>query len=348
MSKSTVLFILLAIWIAMPMAMAQKRGRRVSPTSKRSMTNAYLANKKYTSLGGSLNATNYFGDLTPKASFLSTDIRFTRPDISIFAMRRLSPRFTARASFSWGRLQGDDNKSASISSSDAKFRYVRNLHFRNDIKELAVTGIFDILANRRTFLKRPQYIPYIFAGIGVIYHNPKAKTPLPNPNTPEVATPESKWIDLQPLGTEGQGQPGYRKKYSRIQPVIPIGIGLRYKLRPQWDIAFEIGYRFTFTDYLDDVSGNYPDLANMDSRAKTMSYRSKEPIAAYSKKDREQGLRRFYNNDDPNFKPFANDAPGFGGEGDQRGSPKQKDVYLITGVHLSYLIPPPGRKSRFR
>ncbi len=43
-------------------------------------------------------------------------------------------------------------------------------------------------------------------------------------------------------------------EYSNIQPAIPFGVGFKYVLNPKWYIGFEIGFRKTFFDYLDNVS----------------------------------------------------------------------------------------------
>jgi len=42
--------------------------------------------------------------------------------------------------------------------------------------------------------------------------------------------------------------------YSRIQPVIPFGIGIKYRLNKQWNLEFEFGARKTFSDWIDRVS----------------------------------------------------------------------------------------------
>ncbi|MCH8048068.1 MAG: hypothetical protein IID44_30610, partial [Planctomycetes bacterium] len=155
-----------------------------------------------------------------------------------------------------GRIMGEDRKGSKPSGND-KFRWNRNLSFRNDLLEFKLDAIFDLFENRGTFKKRPDYTPYAFIGFAMFLHNPKAKI-------------NGKWVALKPLSTEGQGlgravladgslgrEPP--KPYSLIQPAIPFGVGFRYKLDRQLDIAFEIGWRATFTDYLDDVGGFYYD-----------------------------------------------------------------------------------------
>jgi hypothetical protein len=72
-------------------------------------------------------------------------------------------------------LKGDDFDSADPYGDKSKFRYVRNLSFRNDIKELAFVAVWDIFGNHGTFLNRVPVTPYAFAGLGVFHHNPKGK-----------------------------------------------------------------------------------------------------------------------------------------------------------------------------
>jgi len=51
--------------------------------------------------------------------------------------------------------------------------------------------------------------------------------------------------------------------YSRIQPVIPFGLGLKYRLNKQWNLEFEFGARKTFYDGLDKISGHaFPNKIN--------------------------------------------------------------------------------------
>ncbi len=45
-----------------------------------------------------------------------------------------------------------------------------------------------------------------------------------------------------------------RDNSARIQPVIPFGLGLKYRLNKQWNLEFEFGARKTFYDQLDQVS----------------------------------------------------------------------------------------------
>lgn len=53
--------------------------------------------------------------------------------------------------------------------------------------------------------------------------------------------------------------------YSRIQPVVPFGLGLKYRLNKQWNLEFEFGARKTFYDGVDRISGSTsPNKLNPD------------------------------------------------------------------------------------
>ena len=64
------------------------------------------------------------------------------------------------------------------------------------------------------------------------------------------------------LGTEGQGSAAYpdRKPYSSMGVCIPIAVGFKYNVSDTMNVFAEVGYRFTTSDYIDDVSTTYaPD-----------------------------------------------------------------------------------------
>lgn len=314
-------------------------------------------NKRYINLGASVDALNYFGDLAPKSQIASTNISFTRPAFTIFGSYRYTPNLTFRGSFSWGRIVGDDFESASTTGDKSKFRYIRNLSFRNDIKEIAFVAVWDIFGNHGTFLNRVPFTPYVFAGVAAFHHNPKAKAPELDiwGNPLEEA---GEYVALRDLGTEGQLSEHYDiKQYSTIQASIPFGIGVRAKLQKRLDFEFEIGYRFLFTDYIDDVSGMYVDKGALDSQlAKAMSDRSREVNAVVSEKPRD-----FENTITPNTTLVTLDPSPFDGEqytiyggyGQEhptanRGFSNDKDIYIVTSLKISYIISGSFQRAKFR
>lgn len=269
--------------------------------------------KTYNTISVQLNAMNYFGDIVPESDFTSLRFKSTRPNLGVTYSHRFTPRISVRGGLAWGRITGDDAKSASSVEADNIPRFIRNLSFRNDIKELSAVATFDLFENRGTYLKRPDFSPYVFAGVAVFAHNPKAEY-------------RGSFVALQPLGTEGQNAPtavrdslGYPDAYHKIQIAIPFGLGVKYKLDKNWDLGFEIGWRKTFTDYLDDVSGEYADPADLEGQALAFADRSLPGS------------------------PF-----GYGKLNDQRGDKTDKDWYIVAGFSLNYIIPSNMRSPKFR
>lgn len=268
--------------------------------------------RAYNTVSLQLNAMNYFGDIVPEADFTSLRLKSTRPNIGVTYAHRFTPRISVRGGLAWGRITGDDQKSASPNEADNLPRFQRNLSFRNDIKELSVVATFDLFENRGTYLKRPDFSPYAFAGVAVFAHNPKAEL-------------NGSFIALQPLGTEGQyasnrtnsidGE-AYPDPYSKIQIAIPFGLGVKYKLDKNWDLGFEIGWRKTFTDYLDDVSTDYANPADLT---------------------------------EPNAQVMANRSIGGAHlPGEQRGDTTDKDWYIVSGLNLNYILPTNIKSPKFR
>lgn len=317
---------------------AQRRDNYRGDISKfRGFRNRFPKQSKYVSLGVTVNALNYFGDLAPKSGIFSTDISLTKPGFGLVGSYRLGERFSMRGSFTYGRVYGDDSEAADPQGEESVYRYVRNLHFRNDIKELAVTAVFDLFKHKRSYISRLQFTPYAFGGIAVLHHNPKAKVPV------EAGIPEAgQWVELEPLGTEGQYVEGAGvDKYSKIQIAIPLGIGLRYKLSQNFDLAFEVGYRHLFFDHLDDVGGNYIDknrLGGVNSLAGIMSDGSTrvEEIPDLEKIQPPKAYNSPYGD------PYLV-IPGYGHENTNggpnvRGNSSDNDIYIITSIQLSYVF----------
>jgi hypothetical protein len=291
--------------------------------------------EKYWSVGAQINAFNYFGDLNPLKQFVSTKIDHTRPNFGVQITKKMTTHISVRASLNYGRLVGNDNTAASPDASSSVGRYGRNLHFRNDIIELAVVGQYELFKNPNRFYRRAYWNPYVFVGIAGVYHNPKAKAP---------ESMGGGWVALRPLGTEGQGKEGYAKMYSNFVMAFPLGIGVRFRLNDRWDLSAEVGGRILTTDHIDDVGGNYPNLKDLDSElARRMSNRTAEPTNVFSGNTRDiaslepklGGLTTFIDSDGKVYPLLDGREPGSvrGSQGKQLN-----DFYLVTGVHVNYIL----------
>ena len=271
--------------------------------------------KQYNSVGFSLNAMNYFGDVVPVTNFTSLRFGATRVGAGVSITRRFYPRLSGRFGLSYGRISGDDSKAADPNDPDARFRYNRNMSFRNDILEASAVAVFDLIENRNNYLKRPDFVPYVFAGVAGFYHNPKG---LVGDNAPSSLTKGS-YVALADLKTEGQAT-----AYGQTQFAIPFGGGIRYRINRNFDASLEIGWRKTFTDYIDDVGGKYADV-------KTLTPGSQRYFG--------NGITRSQTGD------FAN----FTNPSSQRGDKGNKtDWYIVTGVTLNYILTPRIKNPKFR
>lgn len=257
---------------------------------------------KYLSIGVSLGTAHYFGDLSPKDNAFSTDLSLLEPSLGIHLEKRMNTRLSTSFGLQWVRLLGDDNN-ADIGS----LNYNRNLHFRNDLIELSAIGKLDLLSSHGHFSERRIFTPFLFGGVAAIHHNPRGKT------TP---TEGGIWIPLQPLKTEAQ-----TKKYKLLGWAIPVGLGFQFRATEKIDISFEAGYRFTYTDFLDDVSGSYPDVAAFEENnlARSFSDRSMENVAARTGDSRQI--------------PTMGSAAG-----SVRGDSRSSDGYLVAGFKVKYIL----------
>lgn len=191
-----------------------------------------LLNCQAIEIGPSLGLSLYYGDLTPDG--FNSVIQNTNMAGGAFARLIFPGRLSVQLSGIYTQVSGDDANN-SISND-------RMLNFKSDIAELVLLGEWNIV--RLGSSRHGAISPYIYAGFGGFYFNPKAKI-------------DGAFVDLHPIGTEGQGLDGYPSQYSRVQPVIPIGAGFKIEIQDFGTITLDLGARKLFTDYLDDVSGTF-------------------------------------------------------------------------------------------
>ncbi len=345
MKKHTHLLVLLLITtLSSQSVVAQFKFSNLFGGKEKARRNPNFEPTSTVSLG--VGTSSYYGDLSPYGRIVQSTFNGIRWNAAFNFTRQISPSVGIRFGLTWARISGDDSFMDGVTGYEANF--MRNLHFRNDIKELSIVAQYDLVRTEKSYLRREKIIPYIFGGIAVFAHDPMAR-----PDTSLNITIQDRprdtndWIRLQPLNTEGQGLAGYAKPYSLISMAFPVGFGVRYKINNAWDLGFEVGYRYTLTDYLDDAGGNYADpsaLKTQNPLSAIMANRVTERFAANRGIDRTQGVINYLksqNGYDPNVDPFVlvTSIQGFSSTTDQRGNPKYNDSYMLTTVKLIYHIP---------
>lgn len=183
-------------------------------------------------VGGS----NYFGDLAPEIVLKETQLSY-----ALFYKFHHSRFFTSRYQFA----------KAKISANDINFQAnsYRNLSFYSNIYELSYFSEFNFKPFGINVRDEKQTF-FIFSGFNMFLFNPQRELKKGEP------------LNLQEFGTEGQVI-NKQKKYSLIQPAITLGFGYKFNLGRKYIIGTEIGFRKTFTDYLDDTKGDYASYQAM-------------------------------------------------------------------------------------
>jgi uncharacterized protein DUF6089 len=243
-------------------------------------------------IGIMAGASQYFGDLNPDMHFNTP-----KPAVGIFFRKQFGNYIAARVQAMYTQLGYSD-----IYNTQNEFEHRRNLSFNTNIWELALLGDFNFFK----FIPGDaghRYTPYITFGLGIFSYDPYAYY-------------QGQKVYLRPLGTEGQGSAAFpdRKPYSTMAFCIPLGIGFKYNINPHLNWGFEITYRFTTTDYIDDVSTTYAGINNFPMLP------NGSPSLAGVLQDRSS---------ETGVNPI-------GTEGKQRGYSNQNDGYLTATLTLSF------------
>ena len=178
------------------------------------------------SIGVSGGGSTYMGDLAPA----SPVDHLTNLGVSygVFVRVPAGRLFSGRLFVQRSVIRGDDARRPSTRH--------RNLSFSSGIDE---AGLLLEVGSAWGALR-----PYGFVGAAAYRFDP----------TTDYL---GRSVALQPLGTEGQGSPGFDAPYARTRLAMPFGAGLEVDVAEHWRIGFEVGARATFFDHLDDVSGAY-------------------------------------------------------------------------------------------
>ena len=265
----------------------------------------YESNIHQGEVGVAVGLGHYFGDLNTRAAI-------NRPKFSAgaFFVKQFNPYVGIKLGADYAFLAYSDQYSKNA------VQKTRNLSFNTNVWEASLSGYFNFFR----FIPGTEgfsYTPYVSLGVGVFSYDPFAYL-------------NGEKYFLRPLGTEGQGSSLYpdRKPYSSMAVCFPLTVGVKYASNSDHNVCGEIGYRFTNTDYLDDVSTTYagpeafPAIPQPDG--------SLAPSPAYLLQDRS----------------YEYGTP-IGIKGRQRGISTQKDAYVMLhiGVSLnlsSYKCPQPN------
>ncbi|MDW3192867.1 MAG: DUF6089 family protein [Cytophagales bacterium] len=247
-------------------------------------------NDRYFSLIAGSGMTAYFGELND-----NNRIRQEFSNFSIGLEARLLSRVAARAEVIYYSLEGDD-----LYAEDSSFNRQRNLSFFSRNVEANLQGIFFLRKYRGDYHKRWAFDPYMGLGVGVTTYSPTAEL-------------DSVTYKLRELETEGV-------EYGQFALVLPLTFGVKMRFNEFVNFNMELGYRYAFTDYLDDVSTVF--IESDGSIAGRLSNRKDEVRT----RDNE-----FFIVNQEHYDAQVAGAP--------RGNPDRNDSYLYISFRLEVFLP---------
>ncbi len=247
--------------------------------------NAQRFRNGVTELGLMGGMSNYFGDVAPEINWAES-----HPSFGLLYKYHHSRFFSSRYQFSYASISGKDKYTTG--------QQYRNIQFNSNIYEMGYFMEFNfkpfgINANQH----EESGTTFVFSGVNLFLFEPT------------VTLPKGDELSLRDLGTEGQVIDG-KRSYSLIQPALTLGLGYKFNVRRKTVIGLEIGFRKTFTDYLDDTKGYYADYATIVAKqgAGTAEYAHPETLNGT------KPIRAGVNRGDANF----------------------KDWYFIAGITISF------------
>ena len=233
-------------------------------------------------------ATAYFGELNHNYKLRK---KFSHITSGIEA--RLLSKLGVRAELSYYRITDSDSNAP-----DSSFNRQRNLSFASKNYEGNLQVLLYLKKYRSNYYNRWAIDPYLGVGVGLTKYNPTA-------NLNGIT------YKLRSYQTEGV-------KYGKFTFLVPLSLGLKLKLNEFINFNLELGFRYTFTDYLDDVSTVF--LQQDGSISSRLSNRKNEIII--------DGEPMVIN------EKYYNQMVG----GSQRGNQKNNDSYLLVSWKLELYL----------
>lgn len=225
------------------------------------------------------------GDLNPVKPYKISDLAFGGQ-----IKRNLDEQWSLKLNVVHGTIRADDAK-----SSNADFR-ARNINFFSAITETSLQAEFNFFRYSPGSLPghgTRRSTPYLFTGVGAVFFNPK------------TIYQGNEYV-LHDYATEGSLD--LSDRYKKYAWSVPYGVGYKKNFSGNINVIAELGYRTAFTDYLDDVSGTYPEY-----------------LVGYPDQYGTSGELA-----DPAL------VPAIGRGGFQRGDFRKRDTFMFMGISLTY------------
>ncbi len=227
------------------------------------------SSQKGVELGAWLGLNQYYGDLHTELS--TSDLGIAG---GLVFRYNFDERISLKSSLNYGRLSGED------ANSQNTFERERNLSFFGNLWDLSTQVEFNFLSYTHGS-DDEFFTPYLFVGLSVHTQDPQTEL-------------DGQVFRLRDFGTEGQP---IGEEYGRFALAPMIGVGFKWDINIDWSLNLELSIHNSTSDFIDDVSGVFPDLTQLSmargNQAVLLSDRSL--VRGIGESGRQRGNRR--NND---------------------------------------------------
>lgn len=243
-----------------------------------------IAKSQKVDFGLSLGLANYWGDLAPSIAWNETHGSST-----IFV------RYNISKNWAWN----NQITSLNLSGTDKNFEFNknRNLDFTTKVTEYTSILEFNFVKFGYGVLD-DKITGYVYGGLSAFKFSPETMF-------------GSTKVVLRDWRTENVS-------YSKFDFSIPFGVGVKWIFARRMSLEGQLGFRRTFTDYLDDCSANYIDISDKTVMRSYLVDRSFEATGAFKSR-----------------------------VGQKRGNADYNDWYIISSFSLVYRIPTRMKCARF-
>jgi hypothetical protein len=183
----------------------------------------------YGDIGGTEDANN-------AAGFKDIQFQYTRPSFSVGARYKVAADMAVKMNLIYGFVAGNDKDSRndgrkySFTSTIFEPSFQFEYYLLSENKSYGSSALF----SRRGMINNYSKIYiYLFGGIGGVISNPKLK--------------------------DGEGNIITTDNFSKFGIALPLGAGLKFTIDSRWSVGFELGRRFTTTDYIDGYTSKYSE-----------------------------------------------------------------------------------------
>lgn len=226
-------------------------------------------------IGFGVGYSNYFGDVGPNkfngidglvSAYYFNNTYNSFDDVQLSLERKISKSLSIQLAYGRHSISMSDRyiaRNGNMNTSSINFE--RALNFKTEINDVGLNLLYRFDNNR--MLRNDAFVaPFVGLGIGLIDFTVYGDLRDDNENFYDYASlspiNNGKYeTNLTALKIESDA--GYNTTVAYFNTLV----GLRFKLGYHWELALSSNFRFTQTDFLDDVGGNYRQNFNSSLQA---------------------------------------------------------------------------------